>query len=432
MPVISGLTVLPYWLQFVVHIGTCRKVIQISAQFISTLASHFTLLKLVMARHHGLAPHQLVSANRPAVLSSKVLDPGAGFVLSAPCIVLAVDIVFGDKRMFNKILIANRGEIAVRVIRTCREMGIKAVAVYSDADVDSLHVKLADEAHLIVSPDPFRAYLDMERILEIAERTGCEAIHPGYGFLAENPDFVGMCADRGIVFVGPPNWCMYKAKPKNKARQLMKMINLPVIPGSDEAIEGSSAGALNRALEIAAAIGYPVIVKPSSTGGGIGMMVARNAEQLKTAAKYAEERGRSAFGVAGYYIEKFLSGVKHVEFQVLADSKGNAVFLGERDCSIQRRFQKLVEEAPCPVLTPLLRMKMGVAAIDVAKAMRYVNAMTVEFLYVSETREFYFNEVNARLQVEHCINELITGIDIVREQIKIAAGEEISFSQDDI
>ncbi|MDO8473536.1 MAG: biotin carboxylase N-terminal domain-containing protein, partial [Dehalococcoidia bacterium] len=309
---------------------------------------------------------------------------------------------------------------------------IKSAAIYSDVDADALHVKLADEAHLIPSSDPFKAYLDMEKILEIAERSGSEAIHPGYGFLAENPDFVGMCADRGVVFIGPPSWCMYKAKPKHKARQLMKMINLPVVPGSDEAIEGASPGALNRAMEVADSIGYPVIVKPSGTGGGIGMMTARNAEQLKTAVKYAEERGRSAFGVSGYYIEKFLSGVKHVEFQVLADSRGNAVFLGERDCSIQRRFQKLVEEAPCPVLNPLQRMKMGVAAIDVAKAMRYVNAMTVEFLYVAETKEFYFNEVNARLQVEHCINELITGIDLVREQVKIAVGEELSFSQDNI
>lgn len=334
--------------------------------------------------------------------------------------------------MFGKILVANRGEIAVRVIRTCRDMGIRSVAIYSEADTDSLHVKLADAAHLISSADPFKAYLEMEKILEIAERTGAEAIHPGYGFLAENPDFVGMCADRGVVFIGPPSWCMYKAKPKHRARQLMKMVNLPVVPGSDEAIEGSSAGAVNRAVEVAESIGYPVIVKPSGTGGGIGMMVARDQAQLKDAVKYAEERGKSAFGVSGYYIEKFLTGVKHIEFQVLADTKGNAVFLGERDCSIQRRFQKLVEEAPCSVLNSLQRMKMGVAAIDVAKAMRYVNAMTVEFLYVSETKEFYFNEVNARLQVEHCINELITGIDVVREQIKIAAGEEISFSQDDI
>lgn len=334
--------------------------------------------------------------------------------------------------MFNKVLIANRGEIAVRVIRTLREMGIKSVAIYSEVDADSLHVKLADEAYLIPNPDPFKAYLDMGKIVEVAERSGSEAIHPGYGFLSENPDFVGVCADHGIVFIGPPSWCMYKAKPKHKARQLMKMVNLPVVPGSDEAIEGSSGGALNRALEVAESIGYPVIVKPSGTGGGIGMMTAKNAEQLKSAVKYAEERGRSAFGVTAYYIEKFLTGVKHVEFQVLADSKGNAVFLGERDCSIQRRFQKLVEEAPCAVLNPLQRMKMGVAAIDVAKAMRYVNAMTVEFLYVPETKEFYFNEVNARLQVEHCINELITGIDLVREQVKIAAGEELSFSQDNI
>lgn len=334
--------------------------------------------------------------------------------------------------MFRKVLIANRGEIALRVMRTCREMGIKVVAIYSDVDADALHVRFADEAYWVGPAEATQSYLNMEKIIKVAKETGSEAIHPGYGFLAENPEFVERCKKWGITFIGPPSHCMYKAKPKHKARQLMQMINIPILPGSDEAIEDSSSAGLNQAIKVAEDIGYPVIIKPSGTGGGIGMMVARNREELINAAKYAERRGRSAFGISAFYIERFLPEVKHVEFQVLADKRGNVIHLGERDCSIQRRFQKLIEEAPCPVLTPTLRMKMGLAAIGIARALQYVNALTVEFLYSPDTQEFYFNELNCRLQLEHCVTELATGIDIVREQIRIAAGEELNYSQDDV
>jgi pyruvate carboxylase subunit A len=334
--------------------------------------------------------------------------------------------------MISKVLIANRAEAAVRVIRTCRDMGIRTVAIYSDVDADSLHVRLADEAYNVGAPSPSQSYLNMQKILEVAERSGAEAIHPSYGFLAENPDFAEMCEERGIIFIGPSSGCMYRARPKHKARQLMKMVHVPVVPGSEEAIEGVDSAALSRAQEVADSIGYPVVVKPTGTGGGIGMMVAENREQLIGAAKYAVERGRSAFGVSGYYIEKLLRNIKHVEFQVLADTKGNVVHLGERECSIQRRFQKMVEESPCSVLTPFLRMKMAVAAIDIARMLRYVNALTVEFLYYPDTQEFYFNEINCRLQIEHPLTESVTGIDVVREQIIIASGNEISCSQDDI
>jgi acetyl/propionyl-CoA carboxylase alpha subunit len=225
---------------------------------------------------------------------------------------------------------------------------------------------------------------------------------------------------------------MYKAKPKHKARQLMSMINVPIVPGSGEAIENSTERGWSQALEVAEIIGYPVVVKPSGTGGGIGMMVARDRQQLKDAVEYAEKRGKSAFGMSAFYIEKLLPGIRHVEFQVLADTKGNVIHLGDRDCSIQRRFQKLIEETPCPVLVPFLRMKMAVAAMEVARVLQYVNALTVEFLYSPETQEFYFNEINSRLQVEHCITELVTRIDIVKQQIRIAAGEDLGYTQDDI
>jgi acetyl-CoA carboxylase biotin carboxylase subunit len=333
---------------------------------------------------------------------------------------------------FKKILIANRGEIAVRIIRTCRDMGIRTVAVYSQADTDALHVKLADDAFEIGPPEAVESYLNFDKIIHIARQSGADAIHPGYGFLAENPDFVERCEKEKIIFIGPSSECMSKAKPKNRARQLMKMINIPVTPGCDDAITNGTEEGTRRAREIAAEIGYPVIVKPSGGGGGIGIMMARNEDELSRAIKGAETRGRKAFGMSSFYIEKFLHGMKHVEFQVLADSHGNVVHLGERDCSIQRRFQKLVEEAPCPIVSPFWRMKMGAAAIDVALALDYVGALTVEFFYFPEERKFYFNEINSRLQVEHCVTEMVTGIDIIREQIRIAEGEELSFNQDDI
>jgi acetyl-CoA carboxylase biotin carboxylase subunit len=334
--------------------------------------------------------------------------------------------------MFKKILIANRGEIAVRVIRTCKDMGIHTVAVYSDVDADSLHVKLADEAYPIGPGEAVQSYLDKEKILEVAARSGVEALHPGYGFLAENPDFVEMCEKQGLTFIGPPAECMHKAKPKNNARELMRRIKIPVVPGYDETLTDSSSHRLMQIQEVAEAIGYPVIVKPSGGGGGIGMRVANNREELMQAIRSVEDRGMNLFGVSSFYVEKYLTGIKHIEFQVLADRHGHIIHLGERECSIQRRFQKLIEEAPCFSLSPHLRMKMAVAALDIALALNYVNALTVEFFYIPDTQEFYFNEVNTRLQVEHCVTELVTGIDIVKEQIRIAAGKQIPYTQDDI
>jgi acetyl-CoA carboxylase biotin carboxylase subunit len=335
-------------------------------------------------------------------------------------------------KKFQKILIANRGEIAVRIIRTCKDMGIRTVAVYSQADKEALHVKLADETYEIGQPEAAESYLNFEKIVAVARQSNADAIHPGYGFLSENPEFVELCEKENIIFIGPSSQCMFKAKPKNRARQMMKMINIPVTPGCDDAITNGTAEGMLRAREIAAEVGYPVIVKPSGGGGGIGIMIARNEEELSKAIASAETRGRKAFGTSSFYIEKYLRGMKHVEFQVLADQYGNVVHLGERDCSVQRRFQKLVEEAPCPIVSPFWRMKMGAAAIDVALALDYVGALTVEFFYFPDERKFYFNEINSRLQVEHCVTEMVTGIDIIREQIRIAEGEELSFNQDDI
>jgi acetyl-CoA carboxylase biotin carboxylase subunit len=334
--------------------------------------------------------------------------------------------------LFKKILIANRGEIAVRIIRTCREMGLHTVAVYSDIDKESLHVRLADEAHPIGPAETAQSYLNAEKILEVAHSCHADAIHPGYGFLAENPKFAELCEQRDIVFIGPPSEAMYKVKPKHAARNLMNLLNIPVVPGHDNVLLDSTAEGFHQVQEAAESIGYPIVVKPSGGGGGIGMTVANNAKELANAVRSVEGRGRKLFGVSSFYLEKYLTNIKHIEFQVLADKYGNVIHLGERDCSIQRRFQKLIEEAPCAILSPRLRMKMGAAALDIALAMKYVNAMTVEFFYVPKTEEFFFNEVNTRLQVEHCVTELVTDVDIVKEQIRIAAGEQLAYNQDDI
>jgi acetyl/propionyl-CoA carboxylase alpha subunit len=263
-------------------------------------------------------------------------------------------------------------------------------------------------------------------------RSRVDALHPGYGFLSENPDFAEMCERHGITFIGPPSESMYKVKPKHRARQLMKMLNIPVVPGSDEPLTASTNAGIAHAQEIAEEVGYPIIVKPSGGGGGIGMAVAEDKNGLVEAMEYVEAIGKKVFGVPSFYIERLLTGVKHVEVQVLADKYGSVIHLGCRDCSIQRRFQKLIEEAPCGLLSPHLRMKMYVAAMDVAVALQYVNAMTVEFFYIPGTQEFYFNEVNSRLQVEHSVTELAANVDIVKEQIKVAAGERLSYNQDDI
>ena len=332
--------------------------------------------------------------------------------------------------MFKKILVANRSEIALRAVRECREMGIGSVAVYSDADAEALFVKHADEAYPLGDPEPAASYLNGEKILDIARQSGADAIYPGYGFLAENPKFVEECEARGIEFIGPPSKSMNAAKPKHRSRDLMKSNGIPVTPGSDGAIEDESGMA--KAFEIAEGIGYPVIVKPSGAGGGIGMKVANSKDELAAAMEYARSLGSEAFGVPAFYLEKYVSRAKHIEFQILADKKGNVVYVSDRECSVQRRYQKLIEEAPSPIMTPELRQKMGATAVQIAKLLNYVNALTVEFIYSMDDKEYYFNECNTRLQVEHPLTELLTGINLVKEQIRIAAGEELGYGQDDI
>jgi pyruvate carboxylase subunit A len=332
--------------------------------------------------------------------------------------------------MFSKILVANRGEIALRAVRECRELGIGSVAVHSDADAEALFVKHADEAHSLGDPEPSASYLNMEKILGIAKQSGAEAIYPGYGFLAENPKFVEECEARGIEFIGPPSKSMNAAKPKHKARDFMKENGIPVAPGSDGAIEDESG--LAKAFDIADGIGYPVIVKPSGAGGGIGIKVANSKEELAAAMEYAKSLGSEAFGVPAFYLERYIARGKHIEFQVLADKKGNTVYVSDRECSVQRRYQKLIEEGPSPIMTPELRARMGATAVQIAKLLNYVNALTVEFMYSMDDNEYYFNECNTRLQVEHPLTEMITGINLVKEQIRIAAGEELGYGQDDI
>jgi acetyl-CoA carboxylase biotin carboxylase subunit len=335
--------------------------------------------------------------------------------------------------MFKKILIANRGEIAFRAIRECREMGIASVAIFSDADAEALFVKHADEKYPLGDPAPLNSYLNMDKILDIAKKSGSEAIYPGYGFLAENPKFVELCEKNGIVFIGPPSDSMNRAKPKHKARKLMKDNGIPTAPGTDDAIESvGDAAAVKAVVEAADKIGYPIIVKPSGGGGGIGMRVAKDQAELEGAMKYAESRGASSFGIAAFYLERYFTKAKHIEFQVISDKFGNYVYVGERECSVQRRYQKLIEEAPSMIMTPELRKRMGEDSVKVAKALKYVNALTVEYIYSVDSGEYFFNECNTRLQVEHPVTELLTGFNLIKEQIKIAAGEKLSFTQADV
>jgi len=328
--------------------------------------------------------------------------------------------------MFKKILVANRGEISVRVMSTCREMGIKTVAVYSDADAEALHVLEADEAVCLGPAQPSESYLNMDRILDAARQTGAEAIHPGYGFLSENPAFAKRCEEEGIIFIGPPARVIRDLGDKTVARQIMKNGHVPVIPGMMTPMQNSDAlvGEADR-------IGYPVIIKAAAGGGGKGMRIVRSSEDLREAAASAASEAKSAFGNGDIYLEKYFEKSRHVEFQILADHHGNVIHLLERECSIQRRHQKIIEETPSPALTPQLRKAMGEAAVAAAKAAGYVNAGTVEFL-LDETGEFYFLEVNTRLQVEHPVTEMITGIDLVRQQIEIAAGAALTLSQKDV
>lgn len=327
---------------------------------------------------------------------------------------------------FHKILIANRGEIAVRIIRACRELGISTVAVYSEADKDSLHVRLADEAYCIGPTLAKDSYLNFTNLMSVATLTECDAIHPGYGFLAENADFAEICDSCNITFIGPSPEAITKMGDKAVAKQTMKEAEVPVIPGSDGLIND-----LDEAVLIAREIGYPVIIKATAGGGGKGIRLAEDEESLVKQITTAQQEAQKAFGNAGVYLEKFLTGMKHVEIQIIADKHGNAVYLGERDCSVQRRRQKLVEEAPCPVLTPDKRKEMGEAAVRAAQAVNYSGAGTLEFL-LGPDGQFYFMEMNTRIQVEHPVTEMVTGVDLIAEMISVAEGNPLSFSQEDI
>ena len=328
--------------------------------------------------------------------------------------------------MFDKILIANRGEIAIRVIRACRELGIKAVAVYSEADRESLHVRYADECYCIGPAKPAESYLDMDRLVDVAKTSGSEAIHPGYGFLAQIPDFAEKCKSNNIEFVGPPSDVLRKMGDKAAARRTMADAGVPVIPGSMRAVKDE-----REVAEVAEKVGYPVLIKAVYGGGGKGMRFVKSKGEIEKGMELARLEAETSFGSSEVYVEKLLTKPRHIEVQVLADEKGNLVHLGERECSIQRRYQKLLEEAPSPMMTEELRMVMGKTAIEGAKAIKYRSAGTLEFL-VDRKDNFYFLEMNTRLQVEHIITEMVTRVDIVKEQLRIAAGEELLYEQDDI
>jgi pyruvate carboxylase subunit A len=327
--------------------------------------------------------------------------------------------------MIEKILVANRGEIAVRVMRACREMSIPSVAVYSEADRDALFAKYADEAYFIGPAPALQSYLNIERIIATAKESGADAIHPGYGFLAENPRFASACEGEGLRFIGPSARVLELMGDKVAARREMVKAGVPVVPGTSECITEPE-----QAKAIAGEVGYPVIIKPSGGGGGIGMTIAANEGELLEALESTQSIAASAFGIADVYIERYLTDPRHIEFQILADRQGNVVHLGERECSIQRRHQKLIEEAPSTVLDAERRRKMGEVAVNAARAVGYEGAGTVEFLWADG--EFYFLEVNARVQVEHPVTEMVTGIDIVKEQIRIASGLPLDFGQDDV
>lgn len=323
--------------------------------------------------------------------------------------------------MFNKILIANRGEIAVRILRACQELGIPAVTVYSEADVQAPHVLQAEESYLIGPPPVAQSYLNMHKILAVAKESRADAIHPGYGLLSENPEFVRACIQAGLTFIGPSPEAMVKMGEKTMARALMEKAGVPVVPGSEPLAD------LPEARIAAEIIGYPVMVKAAAGGGGIGMQVVNNPEELENAFQTCRSRAAAYFGNGSVYLEKFLEGPRHIELQILADHYGKTIHLNERECSIQRRHQKIIEEAPSPLLDEEMRRRMGEVAIRAAQAINYTNAGTVEFL-VDKHRNFYFLEMNTRLQVEHPVTEMITGVDLVIAQIKIAAGEPLSIN----
>lgn len=328
--------------------------------------------------------------------------------------------------MIDKILIANRGEIAVRIIRACREMGIQTVAVYSEADKEALHTQLADEAVCIGPAASAESYLNMQNIISATLVSGADAIHPGFGFLSENSRFTELCEQCNITYIGPSSDVIRKLGNKSEARNTMVNAGVPVIPGSKEPVYDAQTGA-----EIAAEIGYPVIVKAALGGGGKGMRVAQTPEEFSKSFQTAQKESQMAFGDGTMYIEHFVEHPRHIEFQILADKYGNVVHLGERDCSIQRNHQKMIEESPSAALTPELRAKMGEAAVKAAKAAHYTNAGTIEFL-LEKSGSFYFMEMNTRIQVEHPVTEWVTGIDLIKEQIRIADGQKLSVKQEDI
>jgi acetyl-CoA carboxylase biotin carboxylase subunit len=328
--------------------------------------------------------------------------------------------------MFKRILIANRGEIAVRILRACRELGIRSVAVFSDVDRESLHVRLADEAYPI-GPAPSReSYLSIQKIMDVARRSRCDAVHPGYGFLAENPALPRACADAGLTFIGPPAEAMEALGSKTAGRQLARRSDVPTVPGTNDPIEK-----LAEAQALAQSMGYPVLLKAVSGGGGKGMRLVYSDAEFESAFRDASSEAMNAFGDERLYLEKYLERPRHIEIQILADNHGRVVSLGERECSVQRRHQKVIEEAPSPIVTPDLRKKMGDAAVRLARAGGYVNAGTVEFL-VDQNLDFYFLEVNTRLQVEHPVTEQVTGLDLVKLQIAIAAGHRLPFAWETI
>ncbi|WP_368503853.1 acetyl-CoA carboxylase biotin carboxylase subunit [Alkalihalophilus sp. As8PL] len=329
--------------------------------------------------------------------------------------------------MIKKLLIANRGEIAVRIIRAAREMDIETVAIYSEADKDALHVRLADEAYCIGPTPSNKSYLNFTNIMSVATLTESDAIHPGYGFLAENADFAEICAACKVIFVGPSPQAINKMGTKDVARDTMEQAGVPIVPGSDGIVEDAQAG-----MKVADEIGFPVIIKATAGGGGKGIRVARTPEELKKGMNITQQEAATAFGNPGVYIEKYIEDFRHVEIQVLADNHGNVVHLGERDCSIQRRLQKLLEETPSPAISPEKRAEMGEAAVAAAKAVNYSGAGTVEFIYDHNTGEFYFMEMNTRIQVEHPVTEMVTGVDLIKEQIRVASGEKLSFTQEEV
>ncbi|MBN9653639.1 acetyl-CoA carboxylase biotin carboxylase subunit [Halobacillus litoralis] len=329
--------------------------------------------------------------------------------------------------MIKKVLIANRGEIAVRVIRACKEMGIETVAVYSEADKEALHVQMADEAYCVGPTLSKDSYLNYTNIMSLATLTETDAIHPGYGFLSENAEFAEMCEECNITFIGPSSYAIQKMGTKDVARETMREAGVPVVPGSSGIIKDEEEG-----LKVAEEIGYPVIIKATAGGGGKGIRVARNEEDLKKGIRMTQQEAETAFGNPGVYIEKFIEDFRHVEIQVLADNHGNAVHLGERDCTIQRRLQKLIEETPSPAITEEMRAKMGDAAVKAALAVNYSGAGTVEFIYDKEDDSFYFMEMNTRIQVEHPVTEMVTGVDLIKEMLLIADNNELSFKQEEI